>query len=51
MSLEHKYDVHMHDHPNDFSSETTSLQGNLSVHSSMSCLSSKVSRETLPVPL
>lgn len=51
VSLEHKHNVHMHDHPNDFSSETTSLQGNLSVHSSMPCLSSKVSRETLPVPM
>lgn len=48
MSLEYKYNVHVHDHPNDFSFETTSLQGNLSVHSSMPWQSSQVSRKTLP---
>lgn len=48
MSLENKYNVHTHNHSNDFSFQTTSPQGKLSVHSSVPGQNSKVSRETLP---
>lgn len=51
MSLENKYNVHTHNHSNDFSFQTTSPQGKLSVHSLVPGQNSKVSRELCLMPM